>query len=169
MRSITKNLACALALLAGGAVLQPAAAQGFFDRLFRSNQPPQPEPVPSGAAVIIPGFGPVYGRGPGLGTPHVLIRRDNLPIARQNVVVFVAAGCPQCFEAVEDVRRQAVAGMEVLDVTSSSMARDAFNMLGSRGLPTTVAGSAMLVGRDPQLLTGVLSGAGLQAPDANRP
>lgn len=141
----------------------PAGAQGVLDRLFGRGQQAAPGTPPG--VLMIPGFGPIFGRGPGLGTPHIMNRVDNLPLGRRTVVVFVAAGCRQCLEAVEDARTASGAGLEVLDVTANSMARDAFNAMGPRGLPTTVAGSQMLVGRDPNLLRSVLGAAGMGAPE----
>lgn len=112
----------------------------------------------------IPGFGRIFAPGAGYGQPHIVVRRDNLPVGRQTVVVFVAAGCSQCLDAVDDVRRVGAAVVEVMDVTSSGMAADTYRRLGLPGLPATVAGSQILVGRDPSLLLSVLGGAGFQAP-----
>jgi hypothetical protein len=116
--------------------------------------------------IFIPGFGRIFGSGAGYGQPHIIVRRDNLPVGRQSIVVFVAAGCRQCLEAVEDVRRHAGTTVEVLDVTGNSMAAGVYRQLGLPGLPATVAGSQILVGRDPNLVQSVLGGAGMQAPVA---
>ncbi len=160
--TIRRELATSL-VLASALLALPAGAQGVLERLFGRGQPAAPAATPGG--LFIPGFGPIFGHGPGLSTPYVLNRVDKLPVGRQTVVVFVASGCRQCLDAVEDARRTSGAGLEVMDVTSSSMAKDAFNALGSRGLPTTVAGTQMLVGRDANLLRGMLGAAGMSAPE----
>ncbi|WP_298932518.1 hypothetical protein [uncultured Ramlibacter sp.] len=156
-RTVPRLAASLLFLLSAAASVQPAAAQGFWDRLLGRN--PQTAP---GGVVILPGG--VVNTG-----AYILDRRDNLPLGRNNVVVFVGSGCPLCLGAVEDVRAGAVAGMEVMDVSAGGMARDAFNMLGLPAVPATVAGSQMLVGRDPLQLHGVLGRAGLWAPKSNGP
>jgi hypothetical protein len=113
--------------------------------------------------LFIPGFGRIFALGAGYGQPHIVVRQDNLPVGRQNIVVFVAAGCEQCMGAVEDARRYAGTNLEVLDVTGNSYAADTYRRLGLPGLPATVAGSQILVGRDPNLVQSVLGGAGMQA------
>jgi len=151
MSRTAKRLASSLAaLLASAALVQPAAAQGFWDRLL--GRTPQQQP----GAVILPGG--VVNTG-----AYVLDRRDNLPVARNNVVVFVGGGCPQCPGAVEDAKTVAVAGVEVLDVSAGGMARDTFHALGLNAIPATVAGSQMVVGRDINLARAVAARAGMDA------
>jgi hypothetical protein len=149
-RTIHRLAASLLFLLAGAASVQPASAQGFWDRLFGRT------PQAAGGAVILPGG--VVNTG-----AYVLDRRDNLPVGRNNVVVFVGAGCPLCLGAVEDAKAVSVAGVEVMDVSAGGMARDAFNMLGLPAVPATVAGSQMLVGRDVNLARAVAARAGMDA------
>ncbi len=101
--------------------------------------------------------------------PYVMNRVDNLPLARQQVVVFVGANCRECFDAVDDVRRYATVPVEVMDVSSSGWARDAFAVTRATGLPATMAGSQILVGRQPIMLRAMIGAAGMESsnPVAN--
>lgn len=154
--SLRPLLLAALPLLGASAGAQgsgpgdPASGGQYFNRALEQ--------------FSIPGFGRIFALGSGYGQPHIVVRRDSLPVGRQGVVVFVAAGCRQCLEAVEDARRYAGTNLEVQDVTGSSLAADTYRRLGLPGLPATVAGSQILVGRDPNLVQSVLGGAGMQAP-----
>lgn len=93
--------------------------------------------------------------------PYVMNRTDALPLARNSVVVFVGPNCPFCLDAVTDARKYAGVGVEVLDVSSSSVARDAFALTRAPALPATMAGSQILIGRDETLLRNLLGGAGM--------
>ncbi|MBX3585727.1 MAG: hypothetical protein KF796_03700 [Ramlibacter sp.] len=96
--------------------------------------------------------------------PYVMNRVDNLPLARLSVVVFVSSNCPDCLAAVQDARAVTAVNVEVMDVSSSGLAREAFAMTHASGLPATMAGTQILVGRQPTMLASMLGAAGMGPP-----
>ena len=77
--------------------------------------------------------------------PSVIKRTDTLPLGKNEYAVFVAPGCRRCSEAVAGLRATG-AKVEVLDVTRSPIARDAWRLTGARGLPTSLVGRYVITG-----------------------
>lgn len=141
--------ALALSLTAATAAAGPIedSFREFIERLKRAGQ---------SIAVQLPGF---------LGTqvtqPYVMNRVDTLPLAQLSVVVFVGPNCADCAAAVADARGVAATQVEVLDVSGSATAREAFALTRATGLPATMAGTQILVGRQPTMLQSMVGGAGM--------
>ena len=148
--------AFALSLVTATAAAGPIedSFRDFIDRLKRAGQ---------SIAAQVPGF---------LGTrvtqPFVMNRVDTLPLAQLSVVVFVSPNCADCAAAVADARGVAATQVEVMDITSSATAREAFALTRATGLPATMAGTQILVGRQPTMLQSMVGAAGMgQTPVAN--
>lgn len=77
-------------------------------------------------------------------------RVDTLPLGREQYVIFVAPGCLACRDALAalDKRRFKV---EVLDVTRSKTAREAYALAQGQGLPMMLVGGQRLTGWSPRL------------------
>ena len=77
------------------------------------------------------------------------------------MVVFVGPNCADCAAAVADARSVAAAQVEVLDISGSATAREAFALTRATGLPATMAGTQILVGRQPTMLQSMVGAAGM--------
>ena len=112
---------------------------------------------------------PVAPRGPTVIAPQILPRTDQLPFARDRVVVFVGPHCPQCEQAVQLAREAANRPVDVLDITSGGYAAEQYAALRVSGVPATVAGSWILLGVDYNGTRNVLSRAGMRENNPDQP
>lgn len=87
--------------------------------------------------------------------PELAPRVDQLPLGRQDYAVFVTAGCAGCTQAVAFMRQRGLA-MEVLDVTRSATAREAYALTGGQGFPLVLVGKQRLTGWSERLFKDAL-------------
>jgi hypothetical protein len=139
------------------AALLPAYAVAQY------RQPHGAVPTPSRAHGV-----PFAPRGTYVVRPQVLNRLDQLPFARDHVVVFVGPNCPQCEEQLQFVRTYANTRIEVLDISSPYGAQQ-YAALRVSGLPATVAGTQILLGADQNGTQLVLGGAGMRENNPGAP
>ena len=154
MKRVLIGLALSLGLGVASAGPLEDAFRGFLDQLKRSG-----ERLP----VFVPGL---VGRP--VQKPYIMDRVDRLPLGQRSVVVFVSDRCGSCLQAIEATRGIANVQVEVMDVSSSAVAREAFAQTRAGGLPAIMVKSQILVGFDPNLLQSVLGAAGMWDQDAGR-
>lgn len=86
---------------------------------------------------------------PGMGTeitkPVIGPRADTLELGRDQYAIFVTPWCRTCDVAVKRLKQRGFE-VEVLDITTNAVARDAFNLSGAKGVPSILAGKQMLGG-----------------------
>jgi glutaredoxin len=83
-------------------------------------------------------------------TPVLEPRVDELPLGRGLIAVFVAPGCLDCREALEHLQRRG-RKIEVLDLSTSRTAREAYALAEGHGLPLVLIGSQRLTGWNKRL------------------
>jgi len=74
-------------------------------------------------------------------------RKDKLPIGKDQIVLLVADNCRTCDQALHDIHGKAPE-VEVLNISTSPMARDAYSMVRARGVPTVILERAVMSGWD---------------------
>lgn len=82
--------------------------------------------------------------------PSLAKRTDKLPLGRREYAVFVSPGCRQCDQAVQELRSMGLA-FDVLDLSRSDTAREAYPLLKSKGVPAVLVGNYVLSGWDRKL------------------
>lgn len=82
--------------------------------------------------------------------PSMAKRVDQLPLGRNEYVVFVVPGCRSCEQAVADLKRRGM-GYEVLDLSRSETAREAFALTKAKGVPAVMAGNYLINGWSEKL------------------
>ena len=87
--------------------------------------------------------------------PVLAERADGLKLGRDQIAVFVTPGCRTCTAAVDRLKKRGF-DVEVLDLSTSATARDAFQLSGAKGVPTVVYGSRMLGGWSDKLFDRLL-------------
>jgi len=88
------------------------------------------------------------------GKPVIDKRKDKMPIGKDQIVVLVADNCRTCDEALRDIHRDAPE-VEVLNVTTSPTARDAYSMVRARGVPAVIVDRAVMSGWDRKKFLGM--------------
>lgn len=121
-----------LGLLALPALVQAGGLEDAWRRFLDQNPRLAPA-MPSGLTT------------PDVAQPAVIKRTDALPLGKNEYVVFVAPGCRRCSEAVAGLRATG-ANVEVLDVTRSRTAQEAWRITGVRGLPVSLVGRYLIAG-----------------------
>jgi glutaredoxin len=89
---------------------------------------------------------PALGGVPEVKVATLTLRTDALPLGRKDYVVFVANGCVSCTDIVERLRRKGLPVIEVLNVSTSATAREAFGLTGAKGVPAVLVGKQLLTG-----------------------
>jgi len=82
--------------------------------------------------------------------PAILPRADGLSLGRDQYAIFVAPRCRSCTTTVERLRQRGY-DVEVLDLATSQTAREAFELIGAKGVPTVLAGKQMMGGYSDKL------------------
>jgi glutaredoxin len=83
-------------------------------------------------------------------TPVLDRRVDDLPLARDTFAVFVTPGCRGCADAEAYLRKRGY-NFEVLDVSRSKTAREAYSLVKGNGFPTVLIGNQRLTGWNERL------------------
>ena len=125
-----------LATLLGAAPLAQAGGvedsfRGFIDRMKANGQ--RISALPLGAAQRE------------ITTVSVAKRVDTLPLGREQYVIFVAPGCRSCAGAVKWLQGSGL-NVEVLDLSRSVTAREAFALTGAKGVPSVLVGARLMQG-----------------------
>lgn len=87
---------------------------------------------------------------PEVRVPELAPRVEELPLGQHEYAVFVAPGCRGCEQALAYLRERKLA-FEVLDVTRSATAREAFRLTGAQGLPVVLVGKQRITGWSERL------------------
>lgn len=132
---MSKSLICAILLSVVTSMAQAGpvedAFRGLIDRLKAGGTALPSRALPSiGTEITKPVIGP---------------RADGLELGRDQYAIFVAPWCRTCDVAVKRLKKRGFS-VEVLDITTNAVARDAFNLSGAKGVPTILAGQQMLGG-----------------------
>ena len=154
MKRVLLGLAMGLAAWTASAGPVEDAFRGFLDGLKRAGQQVQ---------VFVPGL---VGRP--VRTPYIMDRVDALPLGQRTVVVFVSDRCGSCLQAIEATRGISSVQVEVMDVSSSAVAREAFAHTRAGGFPAVMVKAQIMVGYDAGLLQTLLGRAGMWDQDAGR-
>jgi glutaredoxin len=101
---------------------------------------------------------PLAGIGPEITKASLSQRSDALPAGREVYVVFTRPGCKSCDTAIERIRKQGYKP-ELLDVSKSATAREAYGLVGAQGLPTVLVGRYRLNGYSDKLFVRALTDA----------
>lgn len=99
---------------------------------------------------------------PEVRVPELASRVETLPLGQHDYAVFVAPGCRGCEQALAYLRERKLA-FEVLDVTRSATAREAYQLTGAQGLPVVLVGKQRITGWSERLFKEALRN---QAQDA---
>ena len=128
-------LACALALPAQAGRVEDSF-RGFIDQLKQR-----------GGAIteLRQGLGSLE-----VVTPVLEPRVDELPLGRGEYALFVAPGCRACNAAVAYLKAKG-RHFEVLDISRSQTAREAYALAQGHGLPLVLVGSQRLTGWNERL------------------
>jgi hypothetical protein len=100
-------------------------------------------------------------------TPVLERRVDALPLGRGMYAVFVVPGCSDCREAVEHLRKGGRV-VEVLDLSSSKTAREAYKLADGQGLPLLLIGNQKLTGWNKRLFEQAVRRSITDESDAQR-
>lgn len=87
--------------------------------------------------------------------PVLAARADGLKLGRDQIAMFVAPGCRTCTVAAERLKKRGFE-VELLDLSKSATAREAFQLIGAKGVPTVVYGQKMLGGWSDKLFDRML-------------
>ena len=82
--------------------------------------------------------------------PELAPRVDRLPLGKQQYAVFVTPGCRGCRAAADYLHAQGL-DYEVLDVSRSVTARQAYTLTERQGFPVVLVGSQRLTGWNERL------------------
>lgn len=82
--------------------------------------------------------------------PELAPRVDTLPLGRQEYAVFVTPGCRGCAAAISYLQANRLS-FEVLDVSRSATARDAYSLVQGHGFPVILLGNQRLTGWNERL------------------
>lgn len=129
LRWLGRGVAAAVLALPG--LVQAGGLEDAWRRFFEQN--------PRAAAALRPGAMAEVAQ------PTVARRTDALPLGKNEYAVFVSPGCRRCTEAVAGLRASG-ANVSVLDVTTSTTAREAWHATGARGLPASLVGRYLITG-----------------------
>jgi glutaredoxin len=94
-------------------------------------------------------------------TPVLSARADGLKLGRDQIAMFVAPGCRSCSAAAERLKKRGF-HVEILDLSKSATAREAFQLSGAPGVPTVIYGQKMLGGWSDRLFDRMLKDDFLQ-------
>lgn len=87
--------------------------------------------------------------------PVLSTRADGLQLGRDQIAMFVRPGCRTCTVAVERLKKRGF-DVEILDLSKSATAREAFQLSGAKGVPTVIYGQRMLGGWSDKLFDRML-------------
>lgn len=87
--------------------------------------------------------------------PALAERADGLKLGRDQIAMFVTPGCRTCTAAAERLKKRGFE-VEILDITKSATAREAFQLSGAKGVPTVIYGGRMLGGWSDKLFDRML-------------
>lgn len=83
--------------------------------------------------------------------PTLTLRTDNLPMGADQSVVFVSNGCGSCTQVTATLKRR-LGSVEVLNISTSQTAREAYAATGAKGVPAILIGKRLITGYSDALL-----------------
>jgi hypothetical protein len=83
--------------------------------------------------------------------PTITMRTDSLPMGALQSVVFVANGCSSCNGIAEKLQRH-LGTVEVMNISTSQTAREAFAATGAKGVPAILIGKRLVTGYSPAVV-----------------
>jgi glutaredoxin len=94
-------------------------------------------------------------RVPQITQPMILPREDGLKLGREQIAMFTTPGCRACDAAAKRLAQRGFK-VELLDLSRSATAREAFQLTGAKGAPTVLFGGHMLSGYSDALFDRLL-------------
>ena len=94
---------------------------------------------------------PLLGSANEVRQPTLAMRIDNLPMGADQSVVFVSNGCSSCNPVTATLKRR-LGSVEVLNISTSQTAREAFAATGAKGVPAILIGKRLITGYSDALL-----------------
>ena len=132
---MTARLMVVLCLLTASLTAHAGPVEDLFRRLIEQRQ---------ASGQVLPGL-PLANRVPEVTKPMILPRNDGLELGREQIAMFVQPGCRSCDAAAKRLAQRGWK-VELLDLSRSATARDAFRLSGATGAPTVLFGKHMLSG-----------------------
>lgn len=99
--------------------------------------------------------------------PVLADRADGLQLGRDQIAMFVRPGCRTCTVAAERLKKRGY-HVEILDLSQSATAREAFQLSGAKGVPTVIYGKRMLGGWSDKLFDRMLKDDFLEKTEEQR-
>jgi hypothetical protein len=135
-----RTLAALLVLLSLAAPSQAGSIEdtfrGFIDKLKASGKAVT-ESSPRGA--------------PEVKRAQLVKRTDTLPLGEKTSVLFVADGCRSCSAAQASLLKRTDRHLEVLNISRSQTAREAFVLTGAKGVPAVLVEGYVMSGYSNKL------------------
>jgi glutaredoxin len=94
-------------------------------------------------------------RVPQVTKPMILPREDGLKLGRDQIAMFTTPGCRACDAAAQRLKQRGFK-VELLDLSRSATAREAYQLTGAQGAPTVLFGGHMLSGYSDALFDRLL-------------
>jgi glutaredoxin len=94
---------------------------------------------------------PLLGSANEVRQPTLAMRTDSLPMGADQSVVFVSNGCGSCNQVAATLKRR-LGSVEVLNISTSQTAREAFAATGAKGVPAILIGKRLITGYSDALL-----------------
>jgi glutaredoxin len=94
---------------------------------------------------------PLLGSASEVRQPTLTMRTDNLPMGADLSVVFVSNGCGSCTQVAATLKRR-LGSVEVLNISTSQTAREAYAATGAKGVPAILIGKRLITGYSDALL-----------------
>lgn len=83
--------------------------------------------------------------------PELTKRVDTLPLGQSRYVLFVANGCRSCASVTDRVRKRTKGSVEVLNISTSTTAREAYILTQAKGVPAMLMGGYVMSGYSDKL------------------
>ena len=117
--------------------------RSFLDGLKKSGQ---------GAVAAANSAVNAAGLAPEAKTSSLSPRKDTLPLGQDQYVLFVTSGCVSCNGLAEKLKGMGLGTVEVLNLSASATAREAFAATGAIAVPAILIGKRIVVGADNRLI-----------------
>lgn len=78
-------------------------------------------------------------------------RTDSLPLGKDHYVLFVANGCRSCPALVKKLEKRTGGTLEVMNISTSTTAREAFTLSKAKGVPAMLVGTQVISGYSDKL------------------
>lgn len=134
-----------LCLVLSGGTVQAGTVEDLFRKLIDQRKAAGqtlPDRLPSS-------------RVPQITKPMILPREDGLQLGREQIAMFTMPGCRACDAAAKRLEQRGFK-VELLDLSRSATAREAYQLTGAKGAPTVLFGRHMLSGYSDALFDRLL-------------